>query len=288
MQRLLELFFKYNNLLFFIFLQWISLYLVFRYNDFHHEVLGSYLISISGYIQEKNHAIRSYFLLAEENEKLMKENIELKQKLVQTQEALNAARYRIPYSRKFNLLPDSLFPVSVFSFIPGRIVQNSIYDPYNFFLVNKGTKHGVYKEMGVISSDGVVGIIIETSENYSLGMSLLNKHLRISSKIKSTNIHGTIHWRGNNPKIVHLEYVPLHIPVQVGDTVITSSYSNFFPEGYHIGKIIEVKDPKDGQGFHEILVLLATDFYKLENIYLVQNQHHTEIQTLKQRILQYK
>jgi rod shape-determining protein MreC len=142
--------------------------------------------------------------------------------------------------------------------------------------------------MGVISSDGVVGIIIETSENYSLGISLLNQYFRLSSKIKSSNIHGTIRWRGYNPRIVHLEYIPLHIPVQVGDTVITSSYSNYFPEGYHIGKIIDVKDPKDGQGFHEILVLLSTDFYKLENVYLVKNQHQSELKTLNQKIQEFK
>jgi len=288
MQRLLELFVRYNNFLYFILLQWISLYLVFKYNDFHKEVYGSQLLSISGFFQEQNQRIRSFFMLYEENEKLMNENIQLKQKLVATQDALNAARFRIPYSRKFNLLPDSLFPVSVFSFIPARIVQNSIHDPYNYFVVNKGTKHGIVKEMGVISSDGVVGLIIETSENYSVGISLLNKHFRLSTKIKSSNIHGTIHWRGNNPRFAYLEYLPLHLPVQVGDTVITSSYSNYFPEGYNIGKIIDVKDPKDGQGFHEILVLLSTDFYKLENVYIVKNHHQSELKTLNQKILQYK
>ncbi len=288
MQRLLELFIKYNNFLFFIFLQWISLFLVFRFNDFHKEVYGSSMLSIAGFFQEKNQSIRSYFILAEENEKLLNENIKLKQELVYTQQALNAAKYRIPYSRKFNILPDSLFPVSVFSFIPCKIVQNSIYDPYNYFIINKGTKDGVYNEMGVVSSEGIVGIIIETSENYSVGMSLLNKHFRLSTKIKSTNIHGSVHWRGNNPRIVYLEYIPLHIPVQVGDTVMTSSYSNYFPEGYHIGKIIDVKDPKDGQGFHEILILLSTDFYKLENVYLVKNKHQSELKILNQKIIQFK
>lgn len=288
MQRLIELFIKYNNFLFFVFLQWIALFLVFRFNDFHREVYGSNMLAVAGFFQEKNQAIRSYFLLAEENEKLLNENIRLKQELIYTQQALNAARFRIPYSRKFNLLPDSLFPVSIFSFIPARIVQNSIYDPYNYFVINKGTKDGVYNEMGVISSDGVVGIIVETSENYSVGISLLNQYFRLSSKIKSSNIHGTIHWRGYNPRIVHLEYIPLHIPVQVGDTVITSSYSNYFPEGYHIGKIIDVKDPKDGQGFHEIIVLLSTDFYKLENIYLVRNQHQSELKALNEKIQELK
>lgn len=288
MQRLLELFIKYNNFLFFIFLQWISLFLVFRYNDFHKEVYGSYMLSIAGFFQEKNQSIRSYFLLAQENEKLLNENIKLKQELIHTQQALNAARFRIPFSRNFNILPDSLFPVSVFSFIHGKIIQNTIYDPYNYFIINKGSNDGVYKEMGVISSDGVVGLIIEVSEKYSIGISLLNQHFRLSCKIKSSNIHGTAHWRGNNPKIIHLEYVPLHIPVQVGDTVMTSSYSNYFPEGYHIGRIIDVKDPKDGQGFHEILVLLSTDFYQLENVYLVKNQHQSELKKLNQKIIELK
>lgn len=288
MQRLLELFIKYNNFLFFIFLQWISLFLVFRYNDFHKEVYGSYMLSIAGFFQEKNQSIRSYFLLSQENEKLLNENIKLKQELIQTQQALNAARFRIPYSRNFNILPDSLFPVSVFSFIHAKIIQNTIYDPYNYFIINKGSSDGVYNEMGVISSDGVVGLIIEVSEKYSIGISLLNQHFRLSCKIKSSNIHGTAHWRGNNPKIIHLEYVPLHIPVQVGDTVMTSSYSNYFPEGYHIGRIIDVKDPKDGQGFHEILVLLSTDFYQLENVYLVKNRHQSELKKLNQKIIELK
>ncbi len=288
MQRLIELFLKYNNFLYFIFLQWIALYFIFNFNDFHKEVYGSYRIAVAGFFQEKNRAIRSYFLLVQENEKLLQENIQLKQQLIYTQQALNAARFRIPYSRNFNLLPDSLFPVSVFSFVPARLVQNSIHEPFNFFILNKGKQDGIEKEMGVISSDGVVGITIESSENYSIGISLLNKHFRLSTKIKSTNVHGTIHWRGHNPKIVNMEYIPLHIPVQIGDTVITSSYSNYFPEGYHIGKIIDVKDPKDGQGFHEILVLLSTDFFKLENVYIVKNKHQSELKKLNQIINQLK
>lgn len=264
-------------------MEWIALSLLFSYNDFHKQTYGEFLLSIAGFIQEKNDAIKSYISLEQENQKLMKENAILKQQLAETQQKLNAAKHRIPYSRSFNLLPDSLFPVSIFSFIPARLIGNNLYDDYNYFIIDKGKKHGIELDMGVVSSEGVVGVIIETSENFSTGISLLNQYFRLSAKLKSSNVHGTIHWRGKNPRLVYLEYVPLHIPVQVGDTVITSAYSNYFTEGYHVGKVIDVRDPKDGQGFHEILVKLSTDFYTLENVYLVKNHFHEELKKFRKQ-----
>ena len=48
-----------------------------------------------------------------------------------------------------------------------RIINNSIYKKDNFIVINKGKIDGVKNGMGIITNNGIIGIINSTSDNYS-------------------------------------------------------------------------------------------------------------------------
>jgi rod shape-determining protein MreC len=61
----------------------------------------------------------------------------------------------------------------------------------------------------------------------------------------------------------------------VGDTVVTSGYSNIFPEGIMIGTIKQF-DVESGTNFYNIKVELSTDFKTLKYVEVVKNTRREE------------
>ncbi len=115
--------------------------------------------------------------------------------------------------------------------------------------------------MAVISSDGVAGVIVGCSENYSVAMSLLNLDFRLSARIKSNGYFGSLTWDGRDYRNAVLGEIPQHISISVGDTIETTGYSAIFPEGLAVGTISEFE--KRGGDFYRIRVSILTDFKKL-------------------------
>jgi rod shape-determining protein MreC len=132
----------------------------------------------------------------------------------------------------------------------------------------------------VFNQEGVVGRVKSVSDNYAVVISLLNTGLLVSSKIKSSDVFGSIQWNGNSTQEAKLLYIPRHVQAQEGDTVITSGFNAVFPEGILIGVISKVEPDKQNSNYLDILVRLNTDFSKVNYVYLVENTKILELDSL--------
>jgi len=146
--------------------------------------------------------------------------------------------------------------------------------------LNKGRLHGIRPDMGVIGPNGVIGIVKDVSGNFSSIMSLLHSEMQISAKIKKNNHLGTIIWEGFDHTKVTMLYIPPHVELERGDTIITSGFSQIFPEGIAIGEIDDF-EVRRGDNFYTIDIKLFTDFNKLEYVQVVQNIFREEIDGLE-------
>ena len=135
--------------------------------------------------------------------------------------------------------------------------------------------HGVEKDMGVISSSGVVGIVKDVSEHYCTVMSVLHKNTKISSRFKNNNYFGSLVWEGENSRIGTLLEIAKHVKFNKGDTIVSTVYSSVFPEGIIIGTVDDW-EIKPGDNFYKIKVKLSTNFYNLSHVYIVNNLHKKE------------
>ena len=136
--------------------------------------------------------------------------------------------------------------------------------------------------MGVISSQGIVGVIRGASEQFSTVISLLNSELRVSAKLQGSGYYGPLNWNGGDYRYATLRDIPLHASVNQGDTVVTSGYSAIFPEGILIG-FVDGYQEKGGR-FYEVEVNLSTDFKKLNHVYIVKNLLKQEQDQLENQI----
>ena len=93
-------------------------------------------------------------------------------------------------------------------YISAKVISNSVQFRNNYFMLDKGYRAGIKKDMGVVTMDGVVGIIIDVSENYSSGISLLHKDSRISGRIKKNDQLVNISWDGWNYRLGDISHIP--------------------------------------------------------------------------------
>jgi rod shape-determining protein MreC len=147
-------------------------------------------------------------------------------------------------------------------------------------MLNKGRRDGVHENMGIVGPNGIVGVIFETSEDYSTAISLLNIKLRVSAKLKKNNELGTFIWDGISPQFGLLDAVENYVPIAVGDTIITSGFSHIFPEGEYIGTVEDYSEIP-GRTSWSIKVKFSTHFSKLFWVSIARNLNYEQQMELK-------
>ena len=216
--------------------------------------------------------------LAESNKDLLDENALLRYQLQELRsrdtlfEALNT---------------DSLDNSSRYEFIVASVVNNSVHLKNNYITINKGSLDGIQKDMGVISSTGVVGTVLNVSPNFSTIKSLLHKTEKISVSIDSTSsAFGSLVWGDNTEsRFAMVRDIPNHVKLYVGQPIYTSGFSSKFPKGIKVGYIVQT-DIVSGGSFKDVRILLTTKFEKLTHVYIVKDKlakEKVELETLSEQ-----
>jgi rod shape-determining protein MreC len=257
----------------FVLLQTFSLLLVVLNNPYHQAAYISSARRISGAIYKQFNALSQFFTLQQANRMLAEENAFLRSRL--------PGHYQLS-ENYLRLVTDSL-SVQAYEYRAARVINNSVNKPFNFITLDRGRNQGIVAEMGVVCPDGVVGIVRDVSPNYATVVSLLNRRLRVSAKIKETDYFGSIEWNGRSARYVHLSEVPLHAVVNEGDWVVTSGFSSIFPEGIPIGTVEEVEHV-EGESYYHIRVKLSVDFNKLSYVEAIGNLNKDERLLLEKRV----
>jgi len=128
--------------------------------------------------------------------------------------------------------------------------------------------------MGVIGPQGIVGIVLESSDNYSTVIPVINRDFRLSVKISKNNFVGILSWEGMSHRVASLNEIPFHADVAIGDSIVTSGYSAVFPEGLFVGNVKEVEQQEGN--FYIIRIQLGTDFQKLFHVNVINNFNREE------------
>jgi len=98
--------------------------------------------------------------------------------------------------------------------------------------------------------------------------------------LKRTNTLCTVKWNGRNPEKAEILYVPRHVAVNVGDSVVCSGYNAVFPAGVTIGVVSKV-DLKEESTYYDLEVAFATKFDQLSFVFVVSNTLKTEKDSLE-------
>jgi rod shape-determining protein MreC len=254
---------------FFIFLafQVLALSFLFRYNKYHRAVGLGMANELTGWVNSKYANIDNYFHLKQESDRIHQVNDSLlnllKSNFLNPDTVTRFVQDSIPY--------DTLGHRRRYIWRDAEVVSNSIYQERNYIQINRGSKQGIKDNMGVLSSDlSLVGIVVNTSENFSQVMSLLHVKNNVNAIMKKSGSAGRISWDGKNPLFLTMTDVPKSDTIAKGDTVLTGTYSLSFPPLKIIGTVASiVKD--NSSTFYVLRIKPAANFQNLQHVFVVEN-----------------
>ncbi len=263
---------KYNAFFFLIIYLTISVILLIRNNDFQRASTFNTSNQIVGSIYKDVNSVNKYLNLNLVNDSLAKENIRLRGQL------------------KSAFLDDSVITQIVvdtinrvkYQYTLAEVVNKSITARNNYITINRGSKEGIKKGMGVVGPNGIIGIVWNVSENFASIQSVLHEDTRITSSIEGTPYFGPLIWEGKDPHVVTLTDIPNQLDLKPNARVVTSGLGVIFPKGILIGHVLK-SGVKGGGSFLDISVKLATNFYALQYVYVIKNNFQAEQETLEQQ-----
>jgi rod shape-determining protein MreC len=258
---------KHHFVILFILLEVISILLLANSQRYHRNRMVNTTNDVVGKIYEWSSEVGNYFRLNTANEQLAEENAMLRQRL--------SVAYDIDTSTYSIREGDTLY-----KYIPAQVVNNSTNQTNNYIIINKGKRDGIERDMSVISTDGIVGVVTDVSRHYASVMSLLHSKSVVGVRIKKSQELASLKWGTNNYRYGMVEDIPTHILLQQGDTILTSSHSFIFPADLMVGTVEEFY-PTAIDALNKAKIRFATDFATLRHVYVIKDLHKPELDSLK-------
>lgn len=265
MDKLFLILKKYDYVVLFVVLTVLSIVMMARTTYRQGSSIEQWANGVAGRWYEGVNSVGGYFDLKGENERLAAEN----------------ARLRAQLAESYICFTDSVFTVNDtlyrqrYDYMEAPVIKNSWSGQNNYIMIGKGAQHGVEPDMAVISPEGIVGVVVATTKNFAKVMPVLHSDSRNSVKVKRTGISGSLVWDGKDYRYAQVLDVPTTHQFIEGDTIITSGLANDFPEGIPVGYVTGAETLR-GSGFYKVKIRLATDFNKLNHVYVINNTFSEE------------
>lgn len=267
---------RYFNFLFFLVLQIIALSFLFRYNKFHEAAFMGIAGDITGKLNEKYNNVDYYFHLQQTNAELVKENRLLLSRLKDNYQAPGTTSAIVIDS----IIVDSIKKYQRYEYFDAKVVNSTTTMQTNFLTIHRGAAQNIKKDMGVIGPSGIVGRVVNVSDNYAIVMSVLSRQFKVKAKLKKGGENGTIEWDGVSPLYILLKDIPKSAKIQKGDSVLTSELSSIYPPNIMVGTVAEMINNKSSN-FYTLRIKPATNFYSIQYVYVIGDLQREERKKLE-------
>ncbi len=215
---------------------------------------------VIGYFSEILAGYRELINVREENRRL---RAELRWRQAATSQYLEAVATNVRLKELLGLkenLPDPT--------ITARVIGRDPSLWFKTLTIDRGSSDGLKRGMPAITSEGIVGQVINTSPNYARILLAHDPNSAIDVIVQKNRIQGII--RGDGHEFI-LHYVLRNSDVEKGDPLITSGLGDVFPKGVSVGRVSEVVHSPRGM-FQHIRVTPAVDFSRLEHLIIIMRK----------------
>lgn len=273
MRALIDLIIKNKHWFVFIGLEVLSLAFLFSYNGYQKSVYFTTANDVVGSTYNVISGITSYLHLQEENQALEQTNEELRRQIIEIQRQID--EHHLDSILRIPSLPKK------YDLVHAQVINGTLHKSNNLLTINKGEADGIRPEMGVVCSQGVVGIVYMTSEHYSIVMPILHVNSKISCRLRNSEYFGSLIWQRGYADIAYVTSIPRHAEVAPKDIVETNGFSDIFPPGLPIGMVHRINDSTDGISYM-LRVKLFTNFTTLRNVSVITNYQSAERRQLEE------
>ncbi|MDX1439141.1 MAG: rod shape-determining protein MreC, partial [Rubricoccaceae bacterium] len=207
-----------------------------------------------------------------ENERLQNETIELATEVARLREA------RAENERLRTLL--SFGDTLNYQHVPARVVAKDMTRQANLLTLNVGSNQNVEEGMPVIDERGIVGKVVLVASNHAIAMPHQSTQFAVPATIDALQQDGIVRWDGDEYDRLLMEYVPKTEPVERGQLVTTSSYSQVFPSGFPVG-VVDTVFTRPGRNDFMIYLRPSAPISKVNYVYVLLSEPNAERDSLE-------
>jgi|TARA_A100000164_G_scaffold189294_1_gene167986 rod shape-determining protein MreC len=238
----------------------IILSLIFIFNNDSESIKNAKINSLNtfSFLYQPFNWLDNQLFLNKKLEVLSSENLRLslENQILKVHEAENI-RYRefLNFKRRESI-----------DFIGADVISKGFSSNMSSLLINRGLKDGVNKNFPVLSSKGVVGKITSVSENSSEVQLISDVNFRLSVKIVPDEVEGILRWISEDVcEIAELKKIS---DIEIGDIVLTSSLSIYFPPNLPVGEVISIFE-KSNSSNRIVRIKLFSDLSTINQLFVL-------------------
>jgi len=246
-------------------------YLMVTRHDGGMQNLRKLSVTMLSYLEQPLANIRIYRQALKTNSYLQRQNVLLQDELSKMR---SAAQQNEILRELLDMRERSEYPL-----VPVMVVAKDLTGLNNSITVNAGTLSDVEPGMPFVTPDGLAGQVIISSKNYSQVIPYSNAIFNVSARIQGSRALGIISWTGSSHDELIMQHVPQTIPVETGQIVETSGYSNQFPPGIPIGEITAV-EPQEGMDVQVIRLKPFVNLFTAAEGFIMKFRPDSTIQNL--------
>ncbi len=227
------------------------------------------IIGATGWVQDLFSWIPNPGALRSDNQSLRELNLQLSNDVIRMRRALlenKSLRQTLGFKQK---IQDPF----VIAEVTGKMTKFM----KTYLTINKGRKQGVEEGMAVRTDAGLIGTVFGASDHYAFVDLITNPGTAIAGKVLTSHVDGVLVWENGNTFL--MKYVPKNSGLEVGDEVITSGFSNKYPERIPIGKISKIEEDPGGINLR-VYVESQVNFSTLEQVFVLKYLPDPELQKL--------
>ncbi|MDA8192976.1 MAG: rod shape-determining protein MreC [Thermaerobacter sp.] len=139
---------------------------------------------------------------------------------------------------------------------------------FQTLVIDRGTSSGIQTGMAVIVPQGVVGRIVAVSPTTATVMLVLDPKSGVGAMDVRSQSVGVLEGRDPVNGTLTFQLFAHHPDVLVGDAVVTSGYSQYYPKGLLVGQVVSVQHAQFGLT-EQAVVLPSVNFNRLQTVMVV-------------------
>lgn len=205
---------------------------------------------------------------------VQKENDALHERLQTMASALAKSKEEAAEVKRLRSLMD-FNPPELWRTVGGRVVSYRMgpHAALETLVVDKGFEAGVMVNTPAVTHEGVVGKTLRVSPFFSTVLLVSDLNSRVAVLGQTNRSQGLLAGRGAG-ELLQVLYVPLNAPLEEGEILVTSGLDDIFPKGLPVARVTKVQR-SDISLFLDVWAELLIDFKSLEEVMLLEREHHT-------------
>ena len=196
-----------------------------------------------------------------ENEALREKNSELEAALREL-EIIKAENATL---REYNNMSEKY---AEYTTVPAYIINKDISNLSDTMVINIGSNDGIKENMPVITTEGLVGYVLSTTDKTAKIQPIIDPATSVSASLSTSRDGVIVKGILGSDNTLKLMYIPTDADIVLEDTIETSGIGGIYPKGILIGKISQIIESKNITDRYAI-VETAVDFSKLETVLVI-------------------